>query len=230
MATTSVPAPRSALLGRAFAGVLLDLDGTLVDSIASVERSWRTWAAEYGVDPARLRHGVTAANLVAELLPPEQRAAAHDRIVALEVADVAGITLLPGAAELLDELGDGGARVAIVTSGSRPLAEARLAATGLRRPDVVVTADDVVRGKPGPEPYLVAARELDVEPADCVAVEDALAGLVSARDAGVGGALAVTTTTPADELAALADAVVGGLDEVRATVDRGTGSVRLLSR
>jgi sugar-phosphatase len=230
MATTPGPGPGSALFGRAFAGVLLDLDGTLVDSIGAVVRSWRTWAGEYGVDTGRLRHGVTAANLIAELLPEEQRAAAHDRILELEVADVAGITLLPGAARLLDSLADGGAAVAIVTSGSRPLAEARLRATGLRRPEVVVTADDVRRGKPGPEPYLLAARRLGVEPADCVAVEDALAGLVSARDAGVGAVLAVTTTTPADELSELADVVVGGLDEVVARVDAGTAAVRLLRR
>lgn len=218
-----------ALPDREFDAVLLDMDGTLIDSLAAVARSWTTWSREYGVDPHSLEHvhGVTAANLVAALLPEEQRAAAHDRIEELEVADTDGITVLPGAGEFLSALADGGARWAIVTSCSRELAEVRLRATGLRRPDVVVTASDVERGKPGPEPYLAGARLLGVDPADCLVVEDAPAGLVSARDAGCGATLAVTGTSACAELAELADLVVSGLDAVAVRADRHTGAVRV---
>jgi sugar-phosphatase len=204
-----------------FAGVLLDMDGTLIDSIASVERSWIRWCTEYGVDPSRLRgfHGVTAANVIAQLLPEEQRAAAFDRILAIEVADVDGIVVLPGAAELLGALARAGVPTAIVTSGTRDLAEARIAATRLPHPPVVVTASDVTRGKPWPDPWLEGARRLGVEPAQCLVLEDAVAGLRAARDAGCRALVGVLGTTPHDELAAVADLVVPDVGHLATSVE-----------
>ena len=145
MPVTSTPsssAPSEAPFAEPFAGVLLDLDGTLIDSIAAVERSWIRWCGEYGVDPERLLgfHGIPAARVIETLLPEGDRVAAFERIRDLEVADVAGIVVLPGAATLLATLADGGVPTAIVTSGTRDLAEARIAATGLTHPPVVVTA------------------------------------------------------------------------------------------
>lgn len=228
-----MPPQITPLTDRTFAAVLFDMDGTLIDSIGAVERSWLTWAVEHDVAPERLLgfHGVPAAGVITQLLPELDTSgleAAVRRVEDLEVADTEGILVLPGAAEALDVLVDGGAHVAIVTSCTDPLLEARLAATGLRRPETVVTASMVERGKPDPEPFLLAAERLGVAPEDCLVVEDAVAGLTSARAAGVGGALAVLHTTPAESLEPLADLVVTGLDAVRFVVDdAGRVSVQL---
>lgn len=206
-----------------FAGVLLDLDGTLIDSIAAVERSWVRWCGEFGVDPVRLLgfHGIPAAGVIADLLPVERRPEAFDRIREIEVADVDGIVVLPGAAALLAALADGGVPTAIVTSGTSDLAEARLAATGLRHPAVVVTASDVDRGKPWPDPFMTAATRLGVDPAQCLVVEDAVAGLRAGHAAGCRALVAVLGTTPRDELELLADLVVPDLAHLSTSVEGG---------
>jgi len=211
-----------------FEGVLLDLDGTLVDSIAAVERSWIQWCGEFGVDPMLLvgMHGVTAANVIEGLLPPEVREEAHLRIREIEVADVEDIVVLPGAAELLRALADAAVPTAIVTSGTRDLAEARIAATGLVHPPVVVTASDVERGKPWPDPWLLGARLLGVDPRQCIVVEDSMAGLRAARDAGCRGLVAVTSTTAPAELATLAGLVVPDLSHLPTEV--GAGVLRVV--
>jgi mannitol-1-/sugar-/sorbitol-6-phosphatase len=224
---SSAPTPPdllAPLAGRRFAAVLFDMDGTLIDSTPVVVRSWVTWALERGIAPERLEghHGVPAAQIVRGLVPESDVEAAIARINALEIADVEGITMLPGAAEAVAALPE--ARRAIVTSCTRPLATARIAATGLRAPSVVVTADDVTTGKPDPAPYLLGARRLGVDPADCLVVEDAPSGLLAARAAGA-ATLAVTTTTPADRLDA--DAVVGTLADVRFAAD--ADGVRVLA-
>jgi sugar-phosphatase len=210
------------LAGRRFAAVIFDMDGTLVDSTAAVLRCWVRWAQDEGVDPVRMAHshGVPAEEIVARLLPPERRAAALRRITDLELADTHDITVLPGAAEAL--LAVPRDRSAIATSCTRPLAEARIAASGLVRPDVVVTVDDVAVGKPAPDPFLRAAELLAVDPRSCLVVEDAPSGITAAQAAGC-ATLAVTTTTPAERLEA--DLVVPGLADVRwETAD---GGIRL---
>ena len=206
-----------------FAGVLLDMDGTLIDSIDAVERSWIRWCGEFGVDPLRLKglHGVPAADVIADLLPEERCEEAFDRILALEVADVEGIVVLPGAAGLLGALSAGGVPTAIVTSGTRDLAEARIAATGLPHPPVVVTASDVTRGKPWPDPWLEGARRLGVDPGECVVVEDSVAGLRAGRDAGCRALVAVLGTTPHEELEAVADLVVPDVGHLVVTAEGG---------
>jgi sugar-phosphatase len=212
-----------------FRGVLLDLDGTLIDSIPAVERSWLRWCREYGVDPERLRgmHGVTAVNVIAEVLPEEQRDEAFRRIEAMEVADVDGIAVLPGALELLGALRDADVPTAIVTSSSAPLAEARLRATGLPNPDTVVTSSDVARGKPWPDPWLLGADRIGIDPSQCLVVEDSVAGLRAARAAGCRGLAAVTSTTAPEELARVADLVVRDLAALE--VEARSGLLRVLA-
>jgi mannitol-1-/sugar-/sorbitol-6-phosphatase len=209
---------------RDFGAVLFDMDGTLVDSTPNVVRSWVRWAQEEGIDPRRLAgfHGVPSRSIVEHLLPAERVEAAVTRIDALELADTDGITVLPGALEALKALADEPDRCAIATSCTVPLARARITATAIPAPRVVVTADDVDRGKPHPDPYLLAAQRLGVDPRDCLVVEDAPGGLESARAAGCATLALTTTTAPAD---LFADAVVATLADVTFTV--AGGRVRL---
>lgn len=206
--------------GRTFDAVLFDMDGTLVDSTPAVTRSWLRWADEEGVDPALLvgRHGVTAAGIIAAVLPERDeaaRAAALRRIEAIEVGDTEGVVVMPGAVDALAALAGGAPRSAIVTSSTRPLALVRIAAAGLPAPDVVVTASDVTRGKPDPQPFLLAAQHLGVDPARCLVVEDAPAGLEAGRAAGCATLALATTHTRAELAASRPDAVVDDLGAVR---------------
>ncbi|MFJ8809400.1 HAD family hydrolase [Streptomyces sp. NPDC102490] len=196
--------------------LLFDNDGTLVSSLASVRRCWTRWAAEYGITAERFGrvelHGRPAAEIAADLLPAEVVAEAVARIEDLEVEDVpnGGVRLLPGTRAFLDALPAD--RWAVVTSATRRLAEARLDAVGIL-PKTLVAADDITRGKPDPEPYLLGARALGVDPADCVVFEDAPAGLQAGRAAGM-RTVALATTHRADELDA--DLVVTDLSALSA--------------
>ncbi|TMU90018.1 MULTISPECIES: HAD-IA family hydrolase [unclassified Streptomyces] len=200
--------------------LLFDNDGTLVSSLDSVLRCWTRWAEEQGIaaeDFARVElHGRPADDIIAELLPADRAARARARIDELELADVpGGVKLLPGAAELLAGLPAG--RWAVVTSAYRELAEARLAEVAIR-PGTLISADDITRGKPHPEPFLLAAERLGVDPARCVVFEDAPAGLAAGRAAGM-RTVALATTTDRAEL--IADVVVEDLSAVSARVSEG---------
>ncbi|MEU6118968.1 HAD-IA family hydrolase [Streptomyces sp. NPDC047117] len=193
--------------------LLFDNDGTLVSSMDSVHRCWSRWAEEYGVTEAFAEvelHGRPAADIVADLLPAERVPEALARIEELETQDVSGVVLLPGTRALLDSLPAD--RWAVVTSATRKLAEARLAAVGIR-PKHLITADEITRGKPDPEPFLLAAQHLGVDPARCAVFEDAPAGLAAGRAAGA-TTVALTTTAPAEEL--VADVIVPDLSAVSA--------------
>lgn len=211
--------------------LLLDMDGTLIDSGPSVERAWGTMLREYGAESefAHAMHGRPARQIITELLPHldgDQIAAAHARIEELEIADVAQIVTLPGTRRLLAELDAaaeqlGRATWTIVTSCTRPLFEARWARTGLPTPAGLVTADQVTHGKPDPEPYLLGARRLGVAADQALVIEDSVGGLRSGTDAGA-HTIAVTSTTPASVLSPLAGALVTSLDDLEARVDSET--------
>jgi len=220
----SAAAPSLLVGTTVFDAVLFDLDGTLVDSTAAVRRSWDRWAREHDLDPARLLgfHGVPSAAIVAALVAAEHAHAASARIDQIELADTEGIAPLPGALEALAALPSG--RAAIATSCGTGLARARVAAARLDVPDVLVTADDVEHGKPAPDPYLLAARRLGVDPARCLVVEDAPNGLTAARAAGC-ATLALVTTSPREELDA--DLVVDDLSAVELRADDAGVRLRL---
>ncbi|WCN80160.1 HAD-IA family hydrolase [Micromonospora sp. LH3U1] len=169
--------------------VLFDMDGTLVDSDAAVERAWARWAAEYAVDPAAalaIAHGRPADQTIRRLLPALDDttvAAAAARQLALQYDDLSDVSATLGAHELLATLARLGLPWAVVTSADARLAEARLGAAGIVAP-VLVTVEDVSVGKPDPEGYLRAAALLDVPVARCLVVEDAEVGLRAGRAAG----------------------------------------------
>ncbi|NGO68852.1 HAD-IA family hydrolase [Streptomyces boncukensis] len=206
------------------AALLFDNDGTLLSSMESVTRCWTVWAREFSVDEAEFAavglHGRPAAEVVADLVPAARVPEALARIERLEVEDVegdggGGVRLLPGTAALLRALPQ--ERWAVVTSATRELADARLRRVGVEAP-LVIAADDITRGKPDPEPYLLAARKLGVDPARCVVFEDAPAGLEAGRRAGM-TTVGLATTHPRDELRA--DVVVDDLSAVSAQVTAG---------
>ncbi|MGY1602266.1 HAD-IA family hydrolase [Geodermatophilus sp. SYSU D00815] len=167
-------------------GLLFDADGVLVDSDASVEVSWSRWAHRWDLDPAAVLpvvHGRRSADTVALLVDHADRPRALADIDRFELEDASSVTACPGAAELLAELGED-EPWAVVTSGSRELLTARLAAAGLPLPPVLVTAEDVRRGKPDPAGYLIAASALGLPPEDCAVLEDSGAGIAAGRAAG----------------------------------------------
>ena len=154
-------------------GVLFDMDGVLVDSTAAVARVWSVWARKHGLDAdavVKIAHGRPSISTIRELLPASDHEAEDREVERLEIEDVEGIVALPGAAELLRAIPAN--KYAIVTSATRALAEVRLRAAGLPVPANLVTARDVQRGKPNPDPYLMGARILGVPPAECVVIED----------------------------------------------------------
>ena len=193
--------------------LLCDLDGTLVDSRPEVNAAWRAFAALHGLDVDAVLAATFAGpsrevvRTVAPWLDAEAEAA---RVERWQVETAARTRAIDGAADLLAAWPR--ERVAIVTSGGRELARARLAGAGLPAPAVLVSADDVRAGKPDPEGYRRAAALLGVPPERCLAVEDAPAGIAAARAAGARTVAVATTHDPA-ELAA-ADRVVASLAEL----------------
>ena len=200
--------------------VLSDLDGVLVDSHASIDRAWRWWGARHGlpgVTAATVPQGRPSGEVIAALAPAADAGAESRVLDDFQARDTEGVVALAGAADVLDAFGPD--RVAIVTSCTAQLAAARLRAAGLTPPPVLVTADRLGRGKPDPEGYLLAARELGADPADCVVLEDAPAGVDAGRAAEM-HVVGVLTTHSAEELAAAHERVATVADWLRAGVRR----------
>ena len=196
-------------------GILFDMDGILISSIESVERSWTLWAETHGVDPAHAlatAHGRRAIETIGLLRPDLDAEAELQEIEEIEIADNGGITVLPGVVELLRSLPSN--RWAVVTSATERLARVRMAAGGVPVPVRFVTAERVTRGKPHPEPFLAGAALLGAAPADCVVFEDSASGAEAGRAAGC--TVVATTFTHAVESLAAAHYVVRDLTGVHA--------------
>ncbi|MFI8104764.1 HAD-IA family hydrolase [Streptomyces sp. NPDC086023] len=169
--------------------LLLDMDGTIVNSDAVVERCWRDWAVAHGLDPheaMKIVHGRQGYATMAILLPDrpmEQNHADNAVMLARETADTEGVVPVDGAPAFMAAIG----RLphALVTSADEALATARMAASALPMPEVRVTAEHVEASKPHPEGFLKGASELGVDPADCVVFEDSGAGIAAGRAAGM---------------------------------------------
>jgi sugar-phosphatase len=195
-----------------------------VDSTGSVTRQWEVWAREKGIDPRKvveISHGVRTIEVVRQLTPRLDAKAEVRKIEKREADDHDGVAVMPGAAELLKSLPD--SRWGVVTSGTLYLAKSRLNLANLPIPRVLVSADDVEKGKPDPEPYLRGAKLLGVNAAECLVVEDAPAGILAVHAAGM-RVIALTSTYTASKLKE-ADAVIQSLAQIG--VNRQEGSPQL---
>ena len=194
-------------------GLLVDMDGVLVDSTPAVARVWTRWALKHNLDPdstVQLAHGRTSLASIRELLPHADAAvhlAENDWMERAEIEDISDVTALPGAQALLAATPAG--QLAVVTSATRALAEVRLRAAGLwDHLHRLVSASDIRKGKPDPEPYAKGAAALHLPPQDCIVIEDAPSGTCSGKTAG-SRVIALRTTTPdKDLLAAGADWII----------------------
>jgi mannitol-1-/sugar-/sorbitol-6-phosphatase len=198
-------------------GILFDMDGVLISSIGSVERSWETWAVSRGIDPAlaiRTAHGRRAIETIRLLRPDLDDQAELDWIEEMEVADNVGLTMLSGVRPILEALLE--KPWTVVTSATDRLARSRMAHGGVPVPARIISADIVTNGKPDPEPYLKGAAILGLAPADCLVIEDSASGATAGRAAGC----QVLATLFSHSLASLADAdwIVPSLDDVHVSV------------
>jgi sugar-phosphatase len=213
-------------------GLLIDMDGVLVDSTAAIARVWARWAARHNMDPVAvtaLAHGRTSRASIQDLIPNE-RAEVHDEedrwMLRGELEDFADVVALPGARELLAAVPS--AKRVVVTSAARNLAEVRLRAAGVW--DLVhhlVTSTDIQNGKPHPEPYLKGAAAVQLPPADCVVVEDAASGTRAGKSAGARVLAIRTTSTDAELLAAGADWIANDCASLRCTVTSASGQLTI---
>jgi sugar-phosphatase len=201
------------------AAILFDLDGVLVDSTRSVERQWRAWAREQGIDDEKVMavaHGVRAIEVIRTVAPHLDAEAEVRKLESREADDHDGVAVMPGAIALVRGIPEG--QWCVVTSGTRHLATERLRLAGIiPLPKILITADDVVNGKPDPEPYLKGAEGLGVDPKECLVIEDAPAGIQSAHGGGM-KVIALASTYPASALGE-ADAVVEKLARIRIVHD-----------
>ena len=180
--------------------LLFDMDGVLIDSTPAVARVWRKWALAHHFDPREVvsrAHGRPSIMTIREYLPDADHEAENRIVEKAEMEDLEGVVPLPGAHELLLALPP--ERWTISTSSTRPLAEVRLRAAGLRIPEKLVTSSDIKHGKPHPEPYLKAAAVLGFAAEDCVVVEDVPAGVQAGRTAGA-RVIGFPTTFAVDKL------------------------------
>jgi mannitol-1-/sugar-/sorbitol-6-phosphatase len=183
-------------------GILFDMDGILISSLGSVERSWTTWAVSRGIDPAlavHTAHGCRAIETIRKLRPDLNDEAELKYVEDLEVEDNEGLAVLPGVPELLAALP--AHRWTVVTSATERLARIRMAAGGIAVPERIITADRVTSGKPHPEPYLKGAEILGIPASDCVVFEDSGSGTKAGRAAGC-TVVGTTFSHPIEELGA----------------------------
>jgi sugar-phosphatase len=196
--------------------VIFDLDGVLIDSTAVVKRHWQRWALKHDFDPEEIMcmaHGRRTVETIFLLAPHLDVMAEAASLVAGEAFDTDGLVRIDGAVELVSTLPK--EAWAVATSGTRDTAITRLVYAGLSEPAVLITADDVERGKPDPQAFLLAAERLHAAAQDCIVVEDSPAGVEAAHAAGM-RVIAVATTHSQQELQS-ADVFVDRLCKIQAS-------------
>jgi sugar-phosphatase len=207
-------------------GILFDMDGILISSLGSVERSWTTWARMRGVDPeyaCRIAHGCRSVETIGILRPDLDPVAETSILESMEMEDTEGVAARPGALRLLAALPAG--RWTVVTSATPPLARVRLAAGAIPAPERIVTAESVTEGKPHPAPYLAGAALLGFRPEECVVFEDAASGTNAGHAAGC--IVIATTFSHSIESLAAADYLIEDLTGIEVSTLPGDAGVEL---
>lgn len=197
-------------------GLLFDMDGVLIDSTRSDEQAWTQWARHHEIEdfPLRSTHGRRAVDTLRELRPDLNETEELERLEGFDGIATEAVQLLAGVERLITGLPDGAWTV--VTSAPERMMRRRLGRAGLHLPQHVVTADRVTNGKPHPEPYLAGAKLLGFEPAECLVIEDAPAGIRAGKAAGC-RVLGVVGSHRSEELME-ADWQVASLADVTAEV------------
>jgi sugar-phosphatase len=199
--------------------LLFDLDGVLIDSSTCILRHWRAWAELHNLDFDKLvakSHGMRTVETMRRVAPHLDVEAEAQRFMESEAADTEDIYALPGATELLAMIPVGD--WIVVTSANRPLAKVRMQSAGLPLPEMMVTAEDVQRGKPDPEPYLLGAEKINTTVEGGIVIEDSPAGIWAAKAAGL-RVIAVVTTHKKEELTQ-ADFIVENLSQLHVQADQ----------
>ena len=211
-------------------GVIFDLDGVLIDSATVIERHWWKWANKHGIDPAESLHailGLTTAEGIRLVAPHLDAEAEADEIDRAEAKDTEGVVAYAGVELLLDSIPTGWWGIA--TSGTRDTAVARIRTAGLKIPEVLISANDVTRGKPEPEPFLLAAQRMKVQPERCVVIEDSAGGLRAGLSAGMTVVAVLSTHTP-EELE-MAHSVVKEIGDIEISINAsGDDFMRMMVR
>jgi mannitol-1-/sugar-/sorbitol-6-phosphatase len=198
-------------------GLLFDMDGVLISSLGSVERSWKKWGEMHGVDgetAIKVAHGQRAIETIRLLRPDMDENVGLKIIEEIEIADTEGLEILGGVQHLLDTIPQ--KYWTIVTSATAALARARLSHAGIRVPANIITANMVTNGKPHPEPYTRGAELLGLRPEECVVLEDSASGAKSGHAAGC--RVLATLFSHSVEALAAADWIVPSLEDVSVTV------------
>ncbi|MFZ0633710.1 MAG: HAD-IA family hydrolase [Acidobacteriaceae bacterium] len=204
-------------------GILFDMDGVLVSSIGSVERSWKKWALARSVDPEqaiRMAHGRRAIETVRELRPDLNDLEELQWLEEMEVADKAGVSMLDGVRPILDSLPE--KYWTVVTSATERLARTRMQLGNIHVPPRIVSADDVPQGKPHPEPYRKGAEILGLPPDDCLVIEDSASGAQAGHAAGC--TVLATLFSHSVESLGFADYIVRSLEDVQVIVPEDPGA------
>jgi sugar-phosphatase len=207
-------------------GLLFDMDGVLISSLGSVERSWGTWGEMRGVDAAEAikhSHGIRAIDIVRKLRPDLDADSELKVVEDLEIGDAEGLEVLTGVERIVLSLPS--RYWTIVTSATDRLARSRLGHAGIPVPEKFVNADMVARGKPDPEPYRQGAALLGLRPEDCVVIEDSAAGVEAGHRAGC--KVIATLFSHSMEKLGLAEWVVGSLLDLRVAVLPGDEGLEL---
>ncbi len=205
-------------------GVLFDLDGVIIDTLHYHYLAWKHMFEKLGGKVSRhtvlLHEGRNSREILPILMResgisiPEEKQAAFIEDKRAYYRSIVHVQQYPGAFETIDELKNRGYRVALVTACALKNMQHSLDDGQQAHFDFIITGDEVPRAKPFPDPYLTAARQIGIPPADCLVVENAPLGIEAAKNAGM-YCVAIETTLGKEHLS-LADCILESIRDLLA--------------